>query len=172
MLGKKPWTAQLARTWRGIHSVAAGLAFPLGGWWLGSPRRWFDRDRLPGGLAIVLPGVEGWGPLNWSVARGLTHGGFPGAVMVHDWTTRLWPLFAYHLRWFPLAGGSGEPVTYVLPILALAALSTGYVALLTRSELKETMHAPFVKAARGRGLSSWRVVGVHALRQGTRLRTG
>jgi len=73
-------------------------------------------------------------------------------------------VFAYHLGWFPLAGGSGEPVTYVLPILALAAVSTGYVALLTRSELRETLHAPFVKAARGRGLSSWRVVGVHALR--------
>jgi ABC-type dipeptide/oligopeptide/nickel transport system permease component len=73
-------------------------------------------------------------------------------------------MFAYHLGWFPLAGGSGKPVTYVLPILALAALSTGYVALLTRSELRETLHAPFVKAARGRGLSSWRVVSVHALR--------
>ena len=37
------------------------------------------------------------------------------------------------------------------PILALAALSTGYVALLTRAELRETLMSPFVKAARGRG---------------------
>jgi len=73
-------------------------------------------------------------------------------------------VFAYHLRWFPLTGGSGAPGTYVLPVLALAALSTGYVALLTRTELRETLHAPFVKAARGRGLRPWRVIGVHALR--------
>jgi oligopeptide transport system permease protein len=73
-------------------------------------------------------------------------------------------VFAYRLRWFPLAGGSGEPITYVLPILALAALSTGYVALLTRAELRQTLRAAYVKAARGRGLKPWRIVGVHALR--------
>jgi ABC-type dipeptide/oligopeptide/nickel transport system permease component len=73
-------------------------------------------------------------------------------------------VFAYHLSWFPLAGGSGAPESYVLPIVALAALSTGYVALLTRAELRETLTAPYVKAARGRGLSSFRVVAVHALR--------
>jgi oligopeptide transport system permease protein len=73
-------------------------------------------------------------------------------------------LFGVHLRWFPLTGGSGESVGYVLPILALAALSTGYVALLTRAEVRATLRAPFVQAARGRGLAAWRVVGVHALR--------
>jgi alpha-beta hydrolase superfamily lysophospholipase len=78
--------------------VAAGLAFPLGGWWLGGSRRLFNPARLAHGLAIILPGVEGWGPLNWSIARGLQDGGFPGAVLVHDWTTGLWPLFAFHLR--------------------------------------------------------------------------
>jgi len=91
-------TARIGRTWRGLHSVAAGFAFPLGGWWLGGRRRLFDPARLAHGLAIVLPGVEGWGPLNWSIARGLADGGFPGAVLVHDWTTGWWPLFAYHLR--------------------------------------------------------------------------
>jgi ABC-type dipeptide/oligopeptide/nickel transport system permease component len=73
-------------------------------------------------------------------------------------------VFAYRLRWLPLTGGSGAPQTYILPIIALAALSTGYVALLTRAELRQTLSAPFVKAARGRGLKPWRVVGVHAMR--------
>jgi oligopeptide transport system permease protein len=68
------------------------------------------------------------------------------------------------LGWLPVSGAAGGPETYVLPILALAALSTGYVALLTRAELGETMHAPYVQAARARGLRPWRVVGVHALR--------
>ena len=73
-------------------------------------------------------------------------------------------VFAVQLEWFPLSGGAGTPDTYVLPIVALAALSTGYVALLTRAELRETLTSPFVKAARGRGLRPWRVVSVHALR--------
>jgi pimeloyl-ACP methyl ester carboxylesterase len=96
--GQKPWREAAGRVWRGFHSAAAGLAFPLGGWWLGRPRRLFEADRLPHGLAIVLPGIEGWGPLNWGIARGLRDGGFPGAVLVHDWTTGLWPLFVVHLR--------------------------------------------------------------------------
>lgn len=68
------------------------------------------------------------------------------------------------LRWFPLSGAAGGPLTYVLPVLALAALSTGYVALLTRAELTQALASPFVHAARARGLRSRRVVTVHALR--------
>jgi pimeloyl-ACP methyl ester carboxylesterase len=86
------------RTWRGLSSAAAGLAFPLGGWWLGTRYRIAAPARLAHGLAIVLPGIEGWGPLNWSIARGIEDGGFPGAILVHDWTTGVWPLFAFHLR--------------------------------------------------------------------------
>ena len=67
-------------------------------------------------------------------------------------------------EWLPMTGASGEPDTYVLPVLALAALSTGYVALITRAELVETLRAPYVQAARGRGLRDRRVVAVHALR--------
>jgi alpha-beta hydrolase superfamily lysophospholipase len=36
--------------------------------------------------------------VNWGIARGLRDGGFPGAVVVCDWTTGWWPLFLYHLR--------------------------------------------------------------------------
>lgn len=73
-------------------------------------------------------------------------------------------VFGSELRWFPLSGAAGGPLTYVLPVLSLAALSTGYVALLTRSELAETLTSPFVHAARARGLRTRRVIGVHALR--------
>ena len=73
-------------------------------------------------------------------------------------------VFGSELRWLPVTGAVGGPLTYVLPVLALAALSTGYVALLTRSELTEILASPFVQAARSRGLRPWRVVGVHALR--------
>ncbi|WP_448639502.1 ABC transporter permease [Geodermatophilus sp. URMC 63] len=73
-------------------------------------------------------------------------------------------VFVQELRWVPFSGASGGPAGYVLPVIALAALSTGYVALITRAEVQDTLHAPFVRAAYGRGLGPWRVVGVHALR--------
>ena len=66
--------------------------------------------------------------------------------------------------WFPSAGiGSGN-ISYVLPALSLAALSTGYVALLARSELLDVLHEPYIQAARARGLSAGRVIGIHALK--------
>ncbi|SHG20009.1 oligopeptide transport system permease protein [Geodermatophilus nigrescens] len=73
-------------------------------------------------------------------------------------------VFVSELGWAPVNGRTGEPAAYLLPVLALAALSTGYVALIARVEVGETLRSPFVLAARGRGLPPWRVVGVHALR--------
>jgi pimeloyl-ACP methyl ester carboxylesterase len=55
-------------------------------------------DRLARGLAIVLPGIEGRGPLNGGILQGLRDGGFPGAILLWDWTTGLWPLLLFHLR--------------------------------------------------------------------------
>jgi pimeloyl-ACP methyl ester carboxylesterase len=81
-----------------MTSAAAMLAVPLGGWWVGGPRRLLHPDRLAHGLAVVLPGIEGRGSLNWGICRGLTDGGFPGAVLLYEWTTGLWPLMLFHLR--------------------------------------------------------------------------
>jgi oligopeptide transport system permease protein len=68
------------------------------------------------------------------------------------------------LRWFPLNGIYDGAVSYVLPIAALSALSIGYLILLTRAEVRETLAAPFLKAARGRGFTTARLLTVHALR--------
>ena len=68
------------------------------------------------------------------------------------------------LRWFPLNGIYDGVVSYVLPIVALSALSIGYLILLTRAEVRETLAAPFLKAARGRGYTTARLLTVHALR--------
>ncbi len=68
------------------------------------------------------------------------------------------------LRWFPLNGIYDGAVSYVLPIVSLSALSIGYLILLTRAEVRETLAAPFLKAARGRGYTTARLLTVHALR--------
>jgi oligopeptide transport system permease protein len=70
----------------------------------------------------------------------------------------------FQLGWLPVGGLYEGARSYVLPVLALAALSTGYVALLTRAEVATALVAPFVRAARGRGFSGSRVLLVHALR--------
>lgn len=69
-----------------------------------------------------------------------------------------------HARWFPLSGLSAGWIAYVLPIVSLSALSIGFIILLTRSEMREILGAPFLKAARGRGYTTARLLTVHAMR--------
>jgi oligopeptide transport system permease protein len=68
------------------------------------------------------------------------------------------------LRWLPVRGLYSGWEGYVLPVLALSALSTGFVVLLTRGEVRETLAARYVKAARGRGIPPGVVLRRHALR--------
>jgi oligopeptide transport system permease protein len=70
----------------------------------------------------------------------------------------------YELGWLPVGGLYEGAVSYVLPVLALAALSTGYVALLARAELGASLRAAYVRSARARGYSEPRVLLRHALR--------
>ncbi len=73
-------------------------------------------------------------------------------------------VFGLQLGWLPANGTFAGATSYVLPVLALAALSTGYVILLTRSEVAETLASSFLQAARSKGLSRSRLLAVHALR--------
>ena len=68
------------------------------------------------------------------------------------------------LQWLPSGGLNDGWLSYVLPAMSLAALSTGSVALLSRSELRDSLREPYIRAARARGLAPQRIVGVHALR--------
>ena len=68
------------------------------------------------------------------------------------------------LGWLPMGGLHQGWVSYVLPTLALAAAATGYVVILTRSELLATLRQSFVRAARARSIPRRRLVGLHALR--------
>lgn len=83
-------------------------------------------------------------------------------VLVLAYVARIY--LAEKAGWFPTAGVNQGWVAYVLPSISLAALSAGYVALLARSELLDTLREPFIVAARARGFSDRRVVGIHALK--------
>jgi len=73
-------------------------------------------------------------------------------------------VFGVHLGWLPVAGWEpGEWRDMVLPTLTLALPVVAYVARLTRGSMLETLRAPFVRAARARGVPVGRVVWRHAL---------
>lgn len=74
-------------------------------------------------------------------------------------------VFGSQLHWFPTRGLTTEGWSgYVLPAAVLAVSSSAYVTRLTQYQLKDTLRAPYVRAAIGRGLARRRVVAVHALR--------
>ena len=73
-------------------------------------------------------------------------------------------VFGIWLRWLPVAGWvPGRPADVVLPVVALALPVVAYVARLTRGSLLEVLRAPWVRAARSRGLPERRVILRHAL---------
>ncbi|RME05050.1 MAG: ABC transporter permease [Planctomycetota bacterium] len=102
--------------------------------------------------------------------------------------------FSFKLGWFPVSGRISsyvllelpEPVTgllmvdtllvgdmeafrsalshLVLPSLALSTIPMAIIARMTRASMLEVLQAEYIKTARAKGCSSWRVIFVHALR--------
>ena len=60
--------------------------------------------------------------------------------------------------------GWGRPEHWVLPVVVLAAATTGYLATLTRSSMLEVLGQDYVRTARAKGASQARVMLRHALR--------
>jgi len=74
-------------------------------------------------------------------------------------------LFAVTLGWLPAGGWrAGHFSDAVLPVIALALPQAAYLARLMRSSLGEVLQAPYIRAARARGLPEHRVLLVHALK--------
>lgn len=73
-------------------------------------------------------------------------------------------VFGFELGWLPVRGVAQGWVSYRSPAVAVAATAMGYVTLLTRRELAQTMRDRFVTAALAHGLPHRRVIAVHALR--------
>ncbi len=73
-------------------------------------------------------------------------------------------VFGIWLKWLPVAGWvPGRASDLVLPVVALALPLIAFVARLMRGSLLEVMRAPWVRAARARGLRARTVVMRHAL---------
>jgi peptide/nickel transport system permease protein len=73
--------------------------------------------------------------------------------------------FGLKLGVLPISGmGDGSWRYYVLPAIALASVHTAFVARLTRSSMLEVIQQDYIRTAKAKGLSGWRVVLKHALK--------
>lgn len=73
-------------------------------------------------------------------------------------------IFALQLELLPAGGWTEQGArALVLPVIALALPQIAYIARLTRGSMIETLHAPFIRTARAKGLSGVRLLLVHAL---------
>jgi peptide/nickel transport system permease protein len=75
-------------------------------------------------------------------------------------------IFGVELGWFP-TGGSGSLKHLVLPAVTLALPTAGRLAMMVRSSMIDELNKQYVKTAKAKGLSYRRVVGLHALRNGS-----
>ena len=73
-------------------------------------------------------------------------------------------VFGIYLHWLPVAGWApGRLADLVLPVVTLALPVVAYLARLTRGSLLEVLRAPWIRAARARGLPQQRILLLHAL---------
>ncbi len=107
------------------------------------------------------------------------------------WALLLILLFSVNLGWTPVSGRISvmywvEPVTgfllidsllagdtgafwsalhhLILPAIVLGTIPLAVIARMTRSAMMEVIREDYIRVARAKGLSPWRVIGLHALR--------
>jgi peptide/nickel transport system permease protein len=72
-------------------------------------------------------------------------------------------VFAVGLKWLPVAGNSTWQ-HFVLPAVALGYYATPAMMRLTRAGMLDVLGSDYIRTARAKGLSEWKVVFKHALR--------
>ena len=75
---------------------------------------------------------------------------------------------AFGLKWFKgtatSAADDANLVNFTLPVLTMALYGMGYIARMTRAAMAEVMTAQYIRTARLKGVSFYKVVVKHALR--------
>lgn len=74
-------------------------------------------------------------------------------------------VFGAWLKWLPISGYINNGFVYlILPMLTLALRPLSIIARLTRSSMLDVMGQDYVRTARAKGVSGWKVIIKHALR--------
>ena len=77
--------------------------------------------------------------------------------------TVLMYIFGVKYKLLPVTG-LNSPVSYILPSLSLGGYSIAFISRLTRSKLLETLNSDYIRTARAKGVSGFKVIVKHALR--------
>ena len=72
-------------------------------------------------------------------------------------------IFALWLGWVPVSGNEGLS-SLILPALTLGTALAAILSRMIRASMLEVLQEDYIRAARARGLSEFRVLGLHALR--------
>lgn len=72
-------------------------------------------------------------------------------------------LFALYLRWLPAVGATSAK-HFVLPVLTLGTHAAAIIARQTRSAMLEVIRQDYIRTARAKGVSNFRMVFRHALK--------
>ncbi|MBT23069.1 MAG: ABC transporter [Gammaproteobacteria bacterium] len=75
-------------------------------------------------------------------------------------------IFGIYLEVLPVSGWGSLPGDKILPSITLGAAYAAYIARLSRGGMLETLNQDYIRTARAKGLSEFRVVFNHALRGG------
>ncbi|WP_416413982.1 ABC transporter permease [Pantoea sp. App145] len=89
---------------------------------------------------------------------------FSGQAVPVFWLGLLMILFfSLHLQWLP-SSGYGSFSALIMPAISLGAFYMSAVARLTRASLLDVLQQDYIRTARAKGLSAWRIVVRHGLR--------
>jgi peptide/nickel transport system permease protein len=136
LLGERfPITATLGAT---ALLIALVIAIPLGVLAAVYPNSWIDRAALT--IAVVGMAM----PTFW----------FGLMLMI---------VFGIMLHWLPISG-TGTPLHFIMPALALSYYSIPIIMRLTRAGMIEVLASDYVRTARAKGLLPRSVLFKHALR--------
>ena len=89
---------------------------------------------------------------------------FVGVSMPNFWLGPLLILlFSIHLGWLPVSGRS-SPASIVLPILTLGSSLSAVLLRISRSSILEQLKEDYVRTARSKGLSDFKVYFIHVFK--------
>ena len=72
-------------------------------------------------------------------------------------------ILAVKLHWLPTSG-TGTPAHIILPAITMGLPALARLVMMVRSSMIDELNQQYVKTGYAKGISFWRVVGVHAMR--------
>ena len=122
-------------------------------------RRYSFLDHASGLIAVALSGIPVF-------VLGIL-GQFLFAVKTNQWHFPTWtkfPVQGIPEKWWGPIPVSGDWKRLILPAFVLASVNTAFITRLTRASLLEVLQADYMRTAKAKGLTKWKVILKHGLR--------